>query len=42
MAISVAVIVGDAKEWIPEIVEKTRKLTVGPGHEAVDIAPLID
>ena len=41
MAISVAVVVGDAQKWIPEIVEKSKKLTVGPGQGNFDIAPLI-
>lgn len=41
MAISVAVIVGDAQQWIPEIVERSRKLTIGPGEGNFDIAPLI-
>lgn len=40
MAISVAILVGDSQQWIPEIVEKTKKLTVGPGSQNVDIAPL--
>lgn len=40
MAISVAVLVGDSQEWIPEIVEKTKKLTVGPGAENHDICPM--
>lgn len=40
MAISVTVMVGDAQEWIPEIVEKTKGLSIGPGHEDKDIAPL--
>jgi malonate-semialdehyde dehydrogenase (acetylating) / methylmalonate-semialdehyde dehydrogenase len=40
MAIAVAVMVGESQNWIPEIVEKSRKLTVGPGHENPDIAPL--
>lgn len=31
MAISVAILVGDAQKWIPEIVERSRKMTVGPG-----------
>ena len=39
MAISVVVLVGDAQKWIPEIVEKTKKLTVGPGYENHDIGP---
>jgi len=41
MAISVAVLVGDAGKWVPEIVERTRNLTVGPGEGNFDIAPLI-
>jgi malonate-semialdehyde dehydrogenase (acetylating)/methylmalonate-semialdehyde dehydrogenase len=32
MAISTAVMVGESQKWIPEIVEKCRKLTVGPGN----------
>lgn len=39
MAISVVVLVGDSQKWIPEIVEKTKKLTIGPGFENHDIAP---
>lgn len=39
MAISVVVLVGDTQEWIPEIIERTKKLTVGPGHENHDIGP---
>ena len=39
MAISVVVLVGDADSWIPEIVEKTKKLTIGPGSENPDIGP---
>lgn len=41
MAISTVVLVGDAQNWVPEIVEKSRKLTVGPGNTNADIAPLI-
>lgn len=41
MAISVAIMVGDSQNWIPEIVEKTRKLTTGAGVNNADIAPLI-
>lgn len=40
MAISVAILVGDSAKWIPEIVEKTKGLTVGAGHDNKDIAPL--
>lgn len=39
MAISVVVLVGDAQNWVPEIVEKSKKLKVGPGHENFDICP---
>ena len=31
MALSTAVFVGKAKEWIPEIVEKAKKLNVNAG-----------
>ncbi len=41
MAISVAIMVGDSQQWIPEIVEKCKKLSVGPGTQNVDISPLI-
>ena len=40
MAIAVAVMVGDSQKWIPEIVAKTSKLTVGAGVDNPDIAPL--
>merc|ERR1712160_228482 len=32
-------LVGEAQDWIPEIVEKTKKLTIGPGSENPDIGP---
>eukprot|EP00931_Biecheleriopsis_adriatica_P025013 TRINITY_DN1545_c0_g1_i2.p1 TRINITY_DN1545_c0_g1~~TRINITY_DN1545_c0_g1_i2.p1 ORF type:complete len:546 (+),score=113.22 TRINITY_DN1545_c0_g1_i2:75-1640(+) len=42
MAISVAVFVGDSKEWIPKIAEEAAKLKVGPGNESsTDVGPLI-
>merc|ERR1712137_1139768 len=42
MAISAAIFVGSAREFIPHIAEAASKLKVGPGHEAgVDIGPLI-
>lgn len=41
MAISVGIMVGDAAQWIPEIVERCKKLTVGAGINNPDIAPLI-
>jgi hypothetical protein len=31
MALPVAIFVGESQNWIPELVEKARKLTVGPG-----------
>jgi len=40
MAISVSVMVGDSQEWIPEIMEKAKSLTVGSGATNHDIAPL--
>jgi len=39
MAIACVILVGDAQKWIPEIIEKTKKLTVGPGSENPDIGP---
>jgi malonate-semialdehyde dehydrogenase (acetylating) / methylmalonate-semialdehyde dehydrogenase len=39
MAISVVVLVGEAENWVPEIVEKTKTLTIGPGSENPDIGP---
>lgn len=42
MATSVAVFVGESKEWIPEIVERAQKLKVNAGHEpGTDIGPMI-
>jgi len=41
MAISTVVMVGDSTEWIPDLVEKSSKLTVGKGAENYDIAPLV-
>ena len=40
MAISVSVMVGDSVDWIPEIIEKTKKLSVGSGLENADITPM--
>lgn len=43
MAISVAVLVGKAKEWIPDIVARAKTLKVNAGHEAgADLGPLIN
>jgi len=42
MALSVAVFVGSSKEWMPELVELTKKLKVNGGMEAdADLGPLI-
>jgi len=41
MAISVAVLVGEAQRWIPEIVAKARSLRVGPGKDNPDLGPVI-
>ena len=40
MAISVAIMVGDSQQWIPEIVEKSKNLTMGHGVDNLDIAPM--
>jgi len=42
MALSTAIFVGDSKDWIPELVERAKKLKVGPGmNEKSDLGPLI-
>ncbi len=42
MALSTAVFVGSAKDWIPELVERASKLKVGAGHlPGVDLGPVI-
>lgn len=42
MAISVAVLVGDAQNWIPDIVARAKKLKVNAGHEpGTDVGPVI-
>ena len=42
MALSTAIFVGKAREWIPEFVEKAKKLRVSAGHEpTADLGPLI-
>lgn len=41
MALSVAVMVGEAKNWVPDLVEKAKKLKLGNGaEEGIDVAPL--
>ena len=40
MALTTAVFVGDSKNWIPDLVEKAKKLKVNAGHEpGTDIGP---
>lgn len=42
MALSTAIFVGDARKWIPDLVERAAKLKVGAGHEpGVDVGPVI-
>jgi malonate-semialdehyde dehydrogenase (acetylating)/methylmalonate-semialdehyde dehydrogenase len=41
MALSVAVLVGEARRWVPELVEKARALRVGDGRENPDVGPVI-
>jgi len=42
MALTTAVMVGEAKDWLPEIAEKAAKLRVGAGHESTtEIPPVI-
>ena len=42
MANSVVVLVGQAKDWLPEIVAASRKLKVGPGIQRdADLGPLV-
>ena len=33
MALSTAVFVGEAREWIPELIEKAKKLKVNAGED---------
>jgi len=42
MALSAAIFVGESKKWIPEFIEKARKLRVGNGMDAKsDLGPVI-
>ena len=42
MANSVVVLVGEAKEWLPEIVERSKTMKVGPGTQRdADLGPLV-
>ena len=42
MALSVAIFVGESEAWLTDLVDKAKRLQVGPGHiQGVDIGPLI-
>jgi len=42
MANSVVVLVGEARDWLPEIVEKSKAMKVGPGTDrTADLGPLV-
>ena len=42
MALTTAIMVGDAKEWINEVADKASKLKVTAGHEpSADLGPVI-
>ena len=40
MAQTVSIMVGETQDWIPEIVERTKKMTVGHGKENPDVTAL--
>lgn len=42
MALSVSVMVGDAQNWIPDMVEKAKGLTIGEGRSNKDVCPMVD
>ena len=43
MANSVAVLVGGARDWLPELTERARALKVGPGSDrSADLGPLVN
>ena len=41
MAASVAVLVGDARAWLPELAAKAQALRVGAGRDNPDVGPLV-
>ncbi|KAF2346033.1 Aldehyde dehydrogenase domain, partial [Trinorchestia longiramus] len=42
MALSTAVFVGEAQDWLPELVAKAKALKVNAGHEpGTDLGPVI-
>lgn len=40
MALSTAILVGEAKKWLPELVERAKKLRVNAGNQFLDFASL--
>lgn len=42
MALSVAIMVGEAKNWVPDLVNRAKQLKVSAGHEpGTDVGPVI-
>jgi len=42
MALTTAVVVGEAKDWIPEVAKRASKLVISAGHESkADLGPVI-
>lgn len=42
MAISVVILVGEAQQWIPDLVARAKQLKVSAGHEpGADLGPVI-
>jgi len=42
MALSVAILVGEAKDWVPDLVARAKQLKVNAGHEpGTDVGPVI-
>lgn len=41
MALPACVLVGDARSWLPDLLEKARSMKVGEGHQNVNFGPLI-
>jgi malonate-semialdehyde dehydrogenase (acetylating) / methylmalonate-semialdehyde dehydrogenase len=41
MALPLVIFVGESREWVGDLVEKTKKLKLGPGNrEGVDLSPV--
>jgi malonate-semialdehyde dehydrogenase (acetylating) / methylmalonate-semialdehyde dehydrogenase len=42
MALSVAIMIGEARAWIPDLVDKAKSLNIGPGIDrGADLGPLV-